>query len=280
MTPICHICAQNAAFNSCPHCKLRFCSAECFHSHSECNDKNFSRNDPLSHEASLQNLFVKYRSEREGIEACLSRPIDEDEMLKELEIEGRTKFYICVQKTMASYIPWFAKVPPIPPCSPLEDHFSETGSSREPFIWFNLFDVLFWYCCLQRKDLGSAPNEIELIDASPILSGMIDVYPSFTACVEHIRGAMAFFFPDSKFQHLLLEPSFQDVSFLLQSPKNCFIALCHLYTATCKNAQKHAHGRRLYKLIGWLCLQPEDKKTNRLQELHGEMEKNELCHIR
>lgn len=224
----------------------------------------------------MAQLLARYRRDCLLDELVLrsdSTTLNENELLEVMGEDGRNAFHAALPKMMSEYVPWFTKSVCLPPpcCTIIHDLPSLSTISKKqssPLVWFNLVDVLYWYCCLQRKDLGDVPNEIELIDASPVLSGMINSYSSMEDCMEHIANAMAFFFPQKDFRDVLLKCSVNDLKQLLAFGDRVFIALCHLYTVTCRESQKQAHGLRLYYLLVWFHSQSSSSSSaERLSQL-------------
>jgi hypothetical protein len=115
----------------------------------------------------------------------------------------------------------------------------------------NLFDVLFWYCCLQRKDLGKTPDEFEMVDASAYISGLVHHYESAEQCTRQISNALAYFIKDERIVEALLECALDDVKLLLQSKENCRKCLLDLLEGSFRRSPKQAHCLRLDALVAW-----------------------------
>lgn len=145
-----------------------------------------------------------------------------------------------VDRVMQDYTPWF------------HPHKTTANTQKTGIegMWLNLFEVLFWYCCLQRKSFGQIPDEMEMVDSSPYVSGMVTQYESMEDIVTHIEHAMHFFVKNEVIGRALIVYTLEDVHWLWQSPCNIDKALTQLLSAFIQ-PPKQAHYIRLSALLHW-----------------------------
>ena len=142
------------------------------------------------------------------------------------------------RQAIIEYKPWF-------------DCCTPSATTTTKTISLELFEVLFWYCLLVRKDLGSRePDQFELVDCSVILSGMITEFKDEESMWLCIDNALLYFAVDdhSALIKSLKECAIQDVDLLIKSKPNVQKALMNIKTVTFRNGI-HAHCVRLNRLI-------------------------------
>ena len=148
------------------------------------------------------------------------------------------------RRAIIEYKPWYCSFAPSPTAT-----VNISATKRE--ISLELFEVLFWYCLLVRKDLGSRePDQFELVDCSVILSGMITEFKDEESMWLCIDNALLYFTYDDHVAliSVLKECARQDVDLLIKSKPNVNKALMNIKTVTFRNGI-HAHCVRLNRLI-------------------------------
>lgn len=272
----CTFCEQAVqAIYSCPRCDSPYCSLSCYKSdkHAHCRDAFTAANLQQSMQQERLHPEREHMKRLSALLRSYELSIEEDECLLKIDdvdsliYKHRVEFMHYLPTAMQEYHPWFLGASFNDSHAPTDipSINSICSTMPSPLVWTNAFEVVWWIALLERKDLGGDLNEIELIDSSVVLSGMVSVFDEIkdlwmaidAACQDMLLGEV---------RQVLMECCMNDLTRLITDwPHRTHWLLWKTYNSLPN--KKESFARRLYFLAVFLANMPSESIQNNFNKI-------------